>query len=89
MNYKAEKYEEVVENFIWISDKMGLRESFKVHIFYATLTKLKENMGAYSEEQGGRFHQDILYFERRYKESYNENKTGDYIWWLIRESNLP
>ena len=36
----------------------------KVHIFDARLDKFKENMGAYSEEQGGRFHQDISDFER-------------------------
>ncbi|MGH0166689.1 UNVERIFIED_CONTAM: hypothetical protein FKN15_053679 [Acipenser sinensis] len=45
-------------------------------------------MGAYSEEQGERFHQDILDFERRYQGQYNENMMGDYICWLIRESDL-
>ena len=34
--------------------------SLKVHILDAHLDKFKENMGAYSEEQGKRFHQDIL-----------------------------
>jgi hypothetical protein len=43
-------------------------------------------MGAYSEEQGERFHQDILDFERHYQGQYNENMMGDYI--LIRESDL-
>jgi len=30
----------------------------------AHLHKFKDNMGAYSEEQGERFHQDVLNFER-------------------------
>ena len=33
-------------------------------------------------------HQDILNFERRYQGRYNENMMGDYIWGLIRASDL-
>ena len=54
----------------------------------AHLDEFKENMGANSEEQGERFHQDILYFVRRYQEQYNERMVGDYIWELIQESDL-
>ena len=43
-------------------------------------------MGAYSQEQGGRFHQGVMDFERCYKGQYNENMMEDYIWGLIRES---
>ncbi|XP_076338178.1 uncharacterized protein LOC143240132 [Tachypleus tridentatus] len=46
----------LVENYV----------ELKVHILDTHLDKFKENMGAYSEEQGERFHQDILDFERRY-----------------------
>ena len=62
--------------------------SLKVRSLDAHLDNFKENMGAYSEEQGERFHQDILDFERRYQGQYNENMMGDYIWGLIRESDL-
>ena len=62
--------------------------SLKVHILDAHLDKFKENMGAHSEEQGERFHQDILDFEHRYQGQYNKNMMGDYIWGLIRESDL-
>jgi len=34
--------------------------SLKVHILDVHLHKFKDNMGAYSEEQGERFLQDIL-----------------------------
>jgi hypothetical protein len=68
--------------------KIGCRMSLKVHIVDAHLDKFKENKGAYSEEQGGRFHQDILDFECRYQGQYNENMMGDYIWGLIRGSDL-
>ena len=36
---------------------MGCRMSLKVHILDAHLDKFKDNMAAYSEEQGERFHQ--------------------------------
>ena len=62
--------------------------SLKVHILDAHLDKFKENMGAYSEEQGKCFHQDILDFEHRYQGLYNENMMGDHIWSLFLERNL-
>ena len=87
-NHKAENYVELVESLVKNYGKMGCRMSLKVHILDAHLDKFKEDMGAYSEEQGERFHQDILDFEHRYQGSYNENMMGDYIWGLIRESDF-
>ena len=46
---------------------MGCRRSLKVHILDAHPDKFKKNIGASSEEQGKRFHQDILDFEHRYQ----------------------
>ncbi|XP_076314715.1 uncharacterized protein LOC143227057 [Tachypleus tridentatus] len=82
-NHKAENYVELIETLVKNYGKMGCRMSLKVHILDTHLDKFK-NMGAYSEEQGGRFHQDILDFERRYEGTYNENMMVDYIWELIR-----
>ena len=62
--------------------------SLKVNILDSHLDKFKENMGAYSEDQGERFHKDILDFEHRYQGENNENMMRDYIWGLIRESDL-
>ena len=87
-NHTAENYEQLVQDLIKNYSKMGCRMSLKVHILDAHLDKFKENMGAYSEEQGERFHQDILDFERRYQGQYNENMMGDYVWGLLQESNL-
>ena len=33
--------------------------SMKVHMLDVNLDEFKENLGAYSEEQGERFHEDI------------------------------
>lgn len=61
--------------------------SLKMHMLHSHLDKFKDNMGAYSEEQGERFHQDIMEFERRYQGQYTESMMGDYIWGLIRETS--
>lgn len=38
---------------------------------YAYVDKLRDNIGAYSEEQGERYHQDIMKFEREiYKKDF-------------------
>ncbi|KAL7849486.1 hypothetical protein SRHO_G00211090 [Serrasalmus rhombeus] len=87
-NHKDENYVQLVQTLIKNYAAMGCRMSLKIHILDAHLDKFKENMGAYSEEQGERFHQDIMNFECRYQGQYNENMMGDYIWGLIRESDL-
>ena len=83
-NYMTENYVQVVQTFIKNYAKMGCRMSLKVHILDAHLEKFKENIGAYSEEH----HQDILDFEHRYQLQYNEKMIMDYIWRLIRKSDL-
>ena len=67
---------------------MGCRMSMKVHTLYAHLDEFKENLSAYSEEHGKRFHLDIKDFESRCQGLYNENMMGDCIWGLIGESNV-
>ncbi len=57
-------------------------------MLHAHLDKFKNNMVAYWEEQGERFHRDIMNFEQRYQGRYNENMMGDYIWGLLRERVL-
>ena len=78
---------ELVQTLVKNYQAMGCRMSLKVHILDAHLRNFKENMGAYSEEQGERFHQDLKEFERRYQGQYNENIMGDYIWGLVRDSD--
>ncbi|XP_037400093.1 uncharacterized protein LOC119264997 isoform X2 [Pygocentrus nattereri] len=87
-NHKDENYVQLVQTLIKNYAAMGCRMSLKIHILDAHLDKFKENMGAYSEEQRERFHRDIMNFECRYQRQYNENMMGDYIWGLIRESDL-
>ena len=75
-NHKAKNYVQLVQTVTKNYAKIGCRISLKVHILEADLDKFKENMGAYSEEQGKRFHQDILDFEHCYQGQYDENLMG-------------
>lgn len=85
-NNRADNYKDLIATMLESFKIMGCRMSHKVHMLHAHLDQFKDNMGAYSEEQGERFHQDVMDFERRYQGQYNENMMGDYIWGLIRES---
>ncbi|GFV91345.1 uncharacterized protein TNCV_898621 [Trichonephila clavipes] len=47
--------------------------SVKVHFLHSHLDYFPENLGAVSEEQGERFHQDIKEMERRYQGRWNNS----------------
>ncbi|GBM66871.1 hypothetical protein AVEN_213365-1 [Araneus ventricosus] len=57
----------------------------KVH-FHTHIDCIPENLGAYSEEQGERFHQDVHDIERRYQGRWGVNMLADYCWMLRRET---
>ena len=42
----------------------GCKISIKVHFLHSHVDYFPENLGAYSEEQGKKFHQDILTMEK-------------------------
>ena len=87
-NHKADNFRNIVEKLVDAYEKMGCRMSLKLHVLHSHIDEFKDNMGDYSEEQGERFQQDVKSFEERYKGQYNESMMGDYIWNLVRESEL-
>lgn len=68
--------------------KTSYRMSLKVQFLHVRLDKYKDNIEAYSDMQGERFHQDIIDFEPHFQGSYNKNVMGDYISVLIRKNIL-
>lgn len=65
-----------------ITGKMNLEDNFLFfHIDY-----FAENLGAYSEKQGERFHLDIHDFEGRCQGKWNVNMLANYRWLLNRET---
>ena len=87
-NHKEDNFRNIVEELVDAYEKMGCRMSLKLHVLHSHIDEFKDNMGDYSEEQGERFYQDVKSFEDCYKSQYNESMMGDYIWNLVRESEL-
>ena len=59
--------------------------SVKVHFLHSHLEYFPENLGALSEEQGERFHQDIKIMKKRYQGRWNVTMIADYCWCLMRD----
>ncbi|UYV67635.1 hypothetical protein LAZ67_5001413 [Cordylochernes scorpioides] len=59
--------------------------SIKVHYLHNHLDKFPDNLGAYSDEQGERFHQDMKVMEERYQDVWDCQKMADYCWNLSRD----
>jgi hypothetical protein len=57
-NYKDPNYKKIVEKMLEKFITLGCAMSLKVHFLNAHLDYFPENLGAVSEEQGERFHQD-------------------------------
>ena len=47
--------------------------SMKLHFLFSHLDYFPENVGAFSEEMGERFHQDFKHKERHYQDKWKES----------------
>jgi len=54
--------------------------SFKVHFLHSHVDYFPDNLGAYSEDQGEKFHQDLLTMEICYQWRSSVNMLADYCW---------
>jgi hypothetical protein len=77
-NNKDPDYVTTAANMLEKFKVLGCLMSLKIHIFIRTWIIFPEYLGALSEEQGERFHQDIKEMERRYQGLWNVNMVGDY-----------
>ncbi|GBO06476.1 hypothetical protein AVEN_130197-1 [Araneus ventricosus] len=55
-------------------------------LLHSPIECFPENLGAYSDEQGERSHQDVRDIERRYQGKWAVNMLADYCWMLRRET---
>ena len=85
-NYRAENYKELVQKMIDSFQAINAKMSLKVHILYNHLDEFVDNLGAYSEQHGERFHQDLREMEKRYAGKDYKMMLADHCWFLIRES---
>ena len=64
---------------------MGCNKSLKIHFLESHLDFFPENLDEVSDENGERFHQDILAMEKRYQGKSTSSMLADYCWTLKRD----
>lgn len=58
----------------------------KMHYLINHLHQFPPNLGAFSDEQGEKFHQDVLPHEIRYKGKDLTHMLADYVWMLSNDN---
>jgi hypothetical protein len=86
-NQKDPNFKRIIRKMLTEFKDLGCSMSLKVHFLASHLDYFPENLGAVSEEQGERFHQDINEMERRYHGRWNVNIMAEYCWTLRREES--
>jgi hypothetical protein len=84
-NIKDPLYKEIARNMLDMFKLLGCNMSLKLHLLASHLDYFPPNLGAVSEEQGERFHQDLKDVERRYQGRWNVNMMADYCWSIARD----
>lgn len=86
-NTKANNYAALVNDMLSCYRAMGCRMSIKIHFLHSHLDFFPDNLGAVSDENGERFHQDISQMEQRYQGRWNSAMLADFCWLLYRETS--
>lgn len=84
-NHRAKNYEDIVSKLLDNYKKLGCNMSIKLHFLKSHLDQFPTNLGAVSDEQGERFHQDIRTMEERYQGRWDTHMMADYCWSLKRD----
>ncbi|KAL4702128.1 hypothetical protein ACJJTC_000132 [Scirpophaga incertulas] len=88
-NHRENNYKSLVLNRLKTYRAMGCRMSLKIHFLHSHIDFFPENLGAISDEQGERFHQDIATIETRYQGRWDPAMFGDYCCFLKKEDATP
>lgn len=84
-NTKAENYQVLVATMLSAFRDLGCNMSIKLHFLHAHLDEFPGNLGAVSDEQGERFHQDLKTMEHRYQGRWDKVMMADYCWSIMRD----
>ena len=85
-NKKASNYKELAANLLSSFEDIDAKMSIKVHFLHSHLDRFAENLGALSDKQGERFHQDVKEMEERYQGRWDAVMLDDYCWSIKRDS---
>ncbi len=84
---KSPTYRDGIQNLLDTYHKMGCRMSLKIHFLHSHLDFFPKKLGAVSDEQGERFHQDIQAMENRYQSFWNESMMAEYCCMLYNDNS--
>ena len=84
-NKKAGNHADLVGNMLSAFRHLGCKMSIKVHFLFSHLDKFPDSLGAVSDEQGERFHQDLIEVEERYQGRWDRHMMADYCWSIKRD----
>ena len=79
-NTCASNYTEIVQKLLESYKALGCNVSIKLHFLHCHLGNFLEDLGAVSDEQGERFHQDLKIMEERYHDRWDVHMMADYCW---------
>ena len=83
-NTKPPDYKMLVNELIESYKRLGCNMSVKVHFLHSQVENFPENLGAVSEEQGERFHQDKNNGNKIFRR-WDVHMLVDYCWCLKRD----
>lgn len=85
-NKKAANHATLINSMIKNFQNLGCLMNIKIHFLFSHMEKFPENLGAVSDEQGERFHQDMRQMEERYQGRWDAVMLADYCWSLKRDN---
>ena len=77
-NKKAGNHEDLVGNILSAFRHLECKMSIKVNFLFSHLDKFPDNLGAVSDEQREKFHQDLMAVEERYQGRWDRHMLADY-----------
>ena len=93
-NTRASNYTEIVQKLLEsykvmelsLGKALGCNMSIKLRFLHCHLTHFPEDLGAVSDKQGERFHQDLKIMEEDYQGRWDVHMMADYYWSIKRDS---
>ena len=83
-NKKADNYHVLVTTY----RNLGRKMSIKLHFLHSHLVEFPNNSKAVSDEQGERFHQDLMTIKHRYQGRWDRNMMAVSSSWIITRDCL-
>ena len=85
-NTKADNCVHLINDMLQKFNGLNVHMNIKIYFLCFQLDRYPENLGAVSNEQGERFHQNIKVIKQRYEGRWDPHMMADYYWTIMREN---